>query len=180
MVGGESAPCTGHSVYELHQSLSRFQRFSRSFFLSFLFQAFSRGKGPASPPIHSLLPMHARTSPMGAMKKRTVSRLLCLLSIRAETLDEQRRRKMREGEFDCFFLATFHKSKLLFSLLNEWNGTQRSYDFKGMIPNVDRADRRNNERGRITRLLDANCAGRLSLHLLRKQSVRCMYMHHKH
>lgn len=65
----------------------------------------------------------------------------------------------------------FQERKLLFSLLNEWNGVQRSYDFKGVIPNMDQVDRRNNEQGRITKLLDANCAGRLSLHLLTNQRL---------
>lgn len=74
-------------------------------------------------------------------------------------------------EFDRFFLTMFQKRKLLFSLLNEWNGVQRSYDFKGVIPNMDQVDRRNNEQGRITKLLDANCAGRLSLHLLTNQRL---------
>lgn len=50
-------------------------------------------------------------------------------------------------------------------------------DFKGVIPNVDRADRRNNEQGRIRRLLDANCGGRLSLRLLANQTIEyvCVY-----
>lgn len=87
---------------------------------------------------------------------------------------------VKEGKFDRrFFLATSHDPKLLFSLLNEWNCIQRTYDFKGVIPNVDQVDRRNNEQGRITRLLDANCAGLLSLHLLANQTVKyiCIYIH---
>lgn len=36
---------------------------------------------------------------------------------------------------------------------------------------MDQVDRRNNEQGRITKLLDANCAGRLSLHLLTNQRL---------
>lgn len=83
----------------------------------------------------------------------------------------------RENEFDRFFLATFQEPKLLFSLLNEWNGIQRTNDFKGVIFNVDQVDRRNNKQGRSTRLLDANCAGRLSLHLLTNQlSVLYIYV----
>lgn len=62
-------PRTGHSVYELPQSLSRFQRLSPSFFFLAVLVVFGERRRPASPPIRararslslSFLSMYAQT-----------------------------------------------------------------------------------------------------------------------